>query len=39
VAWGIGERIVSPRVPDADPDQLAHLYRLLTGTPLPATVG
>ena len=39
VAWGIGERIVSPRVPDASPDELSHLFRLLTGTPLPAAVG
>ena len=36
VSWGVGERILSPRVPDATPDQLASMYQLLTQMPLPA---
>jgi hypothetical protein len=36
VAWGVGERIVTPQAPGATPDELARLYRLLTGTALPS---
>jgi len=38
VAYGVGERIVSPNVPDPSPGQIARSYRLLTGMPIPASV-
>jgi hypothetical protein len=37
VAWGIGERIITPRAPDATPEDLAQLYQLLTDTALPGS--
>jgi hypothetical protein len=36
VAWGVGERIFMPTIPDNSPDALAAAYLLLTGTPLPS---
>ena len=36
VAYGVGERILSPNVPDASLGQIARSYRLLTGIPLPS---
>jgi hypothetical protein len=35
IAWGIGERVLMPQVPDTAAEQLPGLYRLLTGMPLP----
>jgi hypothetical protein len=35
VAWGVGERIITPQASGATPEALPHLYRLLTGTALP----
>lgn len=35
LAWGLGERIVTPSIPDNDPIQLASGFRLLTGVAPP----
>jgi hypothetical protein len=34
VAWAIGERILTPTLPNVEPEQLAEAYRALTGDPL-----
>jgi hypothetical protein len=36
VAWAVGERILTPTIPDNSPDDLAAAYQLLTGAPLPS---
>jgi len=35
IAWAIGERILTPTLPDVAPEQLAAAYRALTADPLP----
>jgi hypothetical protein len=35
ISWAIGERILSPQIPDNEPAQMAGAYALLTGRPLP----
>lgn len=35
VGWAIGERILTPTLPNVAPKQLAEAYRELTGDPLP----
>jgi hypothetical protein len=36
MAWALGERILTPQIPDNDPIQLARGFELLTGTAPPA---
>src|SRR5262245_64283560 len=38
LAWGLGERIVTPSIPDNDPIQLASGFRLLTGVAPPGPI-
>ena len=35
MAWGLGNRILFPQIPDNDPGSISNGYKLLTGTPLP----
>ncbi len=35
LAWGLGERILTPMIPDNDPERTAVDYELLTGTSIP----
>jgi len=35
IAWCLGERILTPSIPDNDPEQMAVGYELLTGRSLP----
>lgn len=35
VSWALGERILTPQIPDDDPDRIDEAYRVLTGQPLP----
>lgn len=35
LAWGLGERILTPMIPDNDPERIALGYELLTGTSIP----
>ncbi len=35
IAWAIGERILTPTLPNVAPQELAAAYRALTGDPLP----
>jgi len=35
LAWGLGERILTPTIPDNDPERIAASYELLTGTSIP----
>lgn len=35
LAWAIGERILTPTLPNVAPEELAAAYRALTGDPLP----
>jgi hypothetical protein len=35
LAWGLGERILTPMIPDNDPERIAASYELLTGTSIP----
>ena len=37
LAWGLGERILTPSIPDNDPIQLASGFRLLTGLAQPGS--
>ena len=36
MAWALGERILTPQIPDNEPIQLARGFELLTGSPPPA---
>jgi hypothetical protein len=36
IAWGVGERILTPTIPEDSPEDLAVAYQLLTDTPLPS---
>ena len=36
VSWALGERILTPQIPDNDVEGLAEAFELLTGRPLPA---
>ena len=38
MAWALGERILTPRIPDNDPIQLARGFELLTGSAPPAYI-
>jgi hypothetical protein len=38
LAWGVGERIVTPSIPDNGPVQLASAFRLLTGAAPPGPI-
>jgi hypothetical protein len=35
MAWALGTRILTPQIPDNDPEQIAGAYELLTGQSLP----
>jgi hypothetical protein len=35
IAWGLGERILTPQIPETDPARIAAAYELLTGRPFP----
>jgi hypothetical protein len=35
MAWALGERILTPRIPDNEPIQLARGFELLTGSTPP----
>jgi len=36
LAWGLGERILTPSIPDNDPVQLSAGFKLLTGVETPS---
>ena len=36
IAWGLGERVLTPKIPDHSPRELRFAFELLTGVPLPA---
>lgn len=36
MAWALGDRILTPTIPDSEPQRLAAAYELLTGLRLPA---
>jgi hypothetical protein len=38
ISWALGERILSPQVPDTDPDEIASGYELLTGRRFPSAI-
>ncbi|MEX2626493.1 MAG: hypothetical protein WD225_06390 [Ilumatobacteraceae bacterium] len=35
ISWAIGERILTPTIPEATPDELSAGFELLTGVPMP----
>jgi hypothetical protein len=37
MAWALGERLMTPSIPDNGPEQLDTAFRLLTGHDAPAT--